>query len=37
MYENEKPSLKHFVLVLLAAIVLIGLSWIAYYKFGLLR
>jgi hypothetical protein len=37
MYEGEKPSLKQFLLVLLATAVLIGLSWIAYYKFGLFR
>jgi len=33
MYENERPSLKHFVYVILATAILILFSWIAYYKF----
>jgi hypothetical protein len=30
----EAPGWKDFVIVLLAAALLIGLSWIAWFKFG---
>lgn len=30
----EAPGWKDFLIVLLAAAVLIGLSWVAWFKFG---
>lgn len=30
----EAPGLKHIIIVIVAVGVLIGLSWIAWFKFG---
>ena len=35
MKQEEKPDLKAFLIVVIVALVLIALSYIAYYKFHL--
>jgi len=33
-WGSEAPGWKHFAIVIIAVAVLIGLSWIAWFKFG---
>jgi len=35
MYDMNKPSLKDILIVVLVFLVIIALSWLAYYRFGL--
>jgi hypothetical protein len=33
LYGDEAPGLKQFIIVLVIALILMALSWVAYYEF----